>query len=116
MLWNAINDPLFGYLQDNSNWSIFTSRKKAIYYGGPIWAITFLLPWFQWVDYSKPENSWIVGIHLIVVLCAYDSMLTFVLLAHCALSAEISTVHSDRLRLIKYQQVSKLREFTKIFY
>ena len=105
MLWNAINDPLFGYFQDNSNWSIFTSRKKAIYYGGPIWALTFLLPWFQWADYSKPENGWVVGLHLIVSLCAFDAMLTFVLLAQCALSAEISTRHADRLQLIKYQQV-----------
>ncbi|CAK8698084.1 transmembrane protein 180-like [Clavelina lepadiformis] len=108
MIWNAINDPLFGYLQDNSNWSLFRSRKKAIYYGAPIWALTFLLPWFQWADYTKPTNNWIIGLHLMFTLCAYDSLLTFVLLAQCALSAEISTKHEDRLQLVKYQQVASL--------
>ena len=48
MLWNAINDPLFGYFQDNSDWPVFRQRKMSIYYGAPVWAFTFMLPWFNW--------------------------------------------------------------------
>nr|CAB3267058.1 transmembrane protein 180 [Phallusia mammillata] len=114
MLWNAINDPLFGYLQDNSNWALCRSRKKAVYYGAPIWALTFLLPWFPWADYEKFPA--VAGLHLIVTLCAYDAMLTFVLLAQCALFAEISTKPEDRLRLIKYNQIASVLGSTSVFW
>jgi len=115
MLWNAVNDPLFGYFQDNSSWAIFRQRKMSIYYGAPIWAFTFILPWFQWSDYSNPENSWIAGVQLVVCLCAYDTMLTFVLLAHCAVFTEISTDLEDRLQLTKYQQVASVLGSTSVF-
>ncbi|XP_076805110.1 transmembrane protein 180-like [Clavelina lepadiformis] len=108
MIWNSINDPLFGYLQDNSNWSLFRSRKKAIYYGAPVWVVTFLLPFFPWADYTKVENNWIIGAHLTVSLCAYDSLYTYVCLANCSLFVEISTKLKDKLQLIKYQQVASL--------
>ncbi|XP_002123468.2 transmembrane protein 180 [Ciona intestinalis] len=115
MLWNAINDPLFGYIQDNSSWALCRSRKKAIYYGAPLWALFFLLPWFKWADYDIASNTWIAGLHLIVTLCAYDSMLTFVLLAQCALFAEISTKQEDRLRLVKYQQIASVIGSSSVF-
>uniref|UniRef100_H2YRD7 Major facilitator superfamily associated domain-containing protein n=1 Tax=Ciona savignyi TaxID=51511 RepID=H2YRD7_CIOSA len=115
MIWNAINDPLFGYIQDNSSWAMCRSRKKAIYYGAPLWALFFLLPWFQWADYNNGANTWLAGIHLIVTLCAYDSMLTFVLLAQCALFAEISTKPEDRLRLVKYQQIASVIGSSSVF-
>lgn len=48
------------------------------------------------------------GVHLMVALCAFDALLTFVLLAQCALFAEISSHHQSRLRLVKYNQVAML--------
>lgn len=115
MIWNAINDPIFGYFQDNSNWAIFRKRKLSIYYGAPLWALTFLMPWFQWANYSDGNNSWIAGIQLIVCLCLYDTMLTFVLLAHCAIFAEISTNLEDRLQLTKYHQVASVLGSCSVF-
>ncbi|XP_060696574.1 transmembrane protein 180-like [Hemiscyllium ocellatum] len=106
MLWNALNDPLFGYFQDNANFSCCAKRRLSILYGAPLYAIAFLLPWFPWRDYQ--EGDWLCGLHLVIALCAYDGMLTFVLLAQCALFAEISTKHENRLQLIKYNQVALL--------
>ncbi|XP_072916237.1 transmembrane protein 180-like isoform X1 [Hemitrygon akajei] len=106
MVWNAFNDPLFGYLQDNSSLRCCTQRRLSILYGAPFYAIAFLLPWFPWRDYS--EGDWLCGVHLVIALCAFDGMLTFVLLAQCALFAEISTRHESRLLLIKYNQVASL--------
>lgn len=115
MLWNAVNDPLFGYFQDNSDWPIFRQRKMSIYYGAPVWALTFMLPWFKWVDTTDGEHSWIAGIHLVICLCAYDTMLTFVLLAHCAVFTEISSDLEDRLRLTRYHQVASVLGSTSVF-
>ncbi|KAK1164856.1 transmembrane protein 180-like [Acipenser oxyrinchus oxyrinchus] len=106
MIWNAVNDPLFGYIQDNSRVPCFSKRRLSILYGAPFYALTFLLAWFPWRSYEA--GDWLSGVHLIVTLCAFDGMLTFVLLAQCALFAEISTHHENRLTLIKYNQVASL--------
>ncbi|XP_019963238.2 transmembrane protein 180-like [Paralichthys olivaceus] len=106
MVWNAINDPLFGYLQDNSRVACCSQRRLSILYGAPFYSLSFLIAWFPWRNYAP--NDWLSGLHLMVALCAFDAMLTFVLLAQCALFAEISSHHQNRLRLIKYCQVASL--------
>ncbi|XP_068574947.1 transmembrane protein 180-like [Cebidichthys violaceus] len=106
MVWNAINDPLFGYLQDNSRVPCCSQRRLSILYGAPLYSLAFLIAWFPWQTYSP--GDWLSGIHLMVALCAFDAMLTFVLLAQCALFAEISNHHQSRLRLVKYSQVASL--------
>lgn len=106
MVWNAVNDPLFGYLQDNSRVPCCSQRRLSILYGAPLYSLAFLLAWFPWRSYTP--GDWLSGLHLTVVLCAFDGMLTFVLLAQCALFAEISSHHQNRLRLVKYNQVASL--------
>ncbi|XP_060946337.1 transmembrane protein 180-like isoform X1 [Limanda limanda] len=106
MVWNAINDPLFGYLQDNSRVAFCSQRRLSILYGAPFYSLSFLIAWFPWRSYAP--NDWLSGLHLMVALCVFDAMLTFVLLAHSALFAEISSHHQNRLRLIKYNQVASL--------
>ncbi|KTF83932.1 hypothetical protein cypCar_00013960 [Cyprinus carpio] len=106
MIWNALNDPLFGYLQDNSRMECCSRRRLSILYGAPLYCLSFLLAWFPWRTYEP--DDWLSGVHLMVTLCAFDGMLTFVLLAQCALFAEISGHHQNRLRLIKYSQVASL--------
>ncbi|XP_051797016.1 transmembrane protein 180-like isoform X2 [Acanthochromis polyacanthus] len=106
MVWNAVNDPLFGYLQDNSKVRCCSQRRLSILYGAPLYSLAFLLAWFPWRSYQP--DDWLSGLHLMVALCAFDAMLTFVLLAQCALFAEMSTQHQNRLRLIKYSQVASL--------
>lgn len=114
MIWNAINDPLFGYIQDNSKTGFCSIRRHSILYGAPFYALAFLLPWFPWKDYS--EGEWLSGVHLMVALCIFDGMLTFVLLAQCALFAEISSKHESRLQLIKYNQVATLLGSSSILF
>ncbi|XP_078126269.1 transmembrane protein 180-like isoform X1 [Sander vitreus] len=106
MVWNAINDPLFGYMQDNSRVPCCSQRRLSILYGAPLYSLAFLLAWFPWQTYAP--GDWLSGLHLMVALCAFDGMLTFVLLAQCALFAEISSHHQSRLRLVKYSQVASL--------
>lgn len=114
MIWNAINDPLFGYIQDNSRLRCCARRQVSILYGAPLYGLAFLLPWFPWRRYG--EGDWVCGLHLIIALCAFDALLTFVLLAQCALFAESSTRHDSRLRLIKYNQVATLIGSTSVLF
>ncbi|XP_053551022.1 transmembrane protein 180 isoform X2 [Bombina bombina] len=114
MIWNAINDPLFGYIQDNSKIPFCSKRRLSILYGAPFYTLAFLLPWFPWRNYA--EGDWLSGVHLVVALCVFDGMLTFVLLAQCALFTEISTKHDTRLQLIKYNQMASLLGSTSILF
>ena len=106
MIWNAVNDPLFGYIQDNYDFAWVKSRRHSILYGAPLWALSFALPWFPWGDYST--YTWLSSFQLTVSLCFYDAMFTFVLLAQCALFAEMSTDQTDRVRLVRYSQIASL--------
>ncbi|XP_076866250.1 transmembrane protein 180-like [Brachyhypopomus gauderio] len=114
MIWNAVNDPLFGYLQDNSRVPCCSRRRLSILYGALFYGLAFLLAWFPWRVYEPGE--WVSGVHLVVTLCAFDGMLTFVLLAQCALFAEISAQHDNRLRLIKYNQVASLAGSSSVLF
>lgn len=114
MIWNAINDPLFGYVQDNYNFSWVKSRRHSILYGALPFVISFLLPWFGWSDFSQP--SLLAGVQLLVVLCLYDALFTFVLLAQCALFTEMSRKQEDRLRLVRYSQVASMLGSSSVFF
>jgi len=109
MIWNAVNDPLFGCLQDNvRSWSVFRSRRLSILYGAPLFVVAFILPWFPWANYESSGSAWLAGVQLTVVLCFYDAMFTFVLLAQCALLAEMSSSQADRVRMVRYSQAAGL--------
>ena len=103
LIWNAINDPLFAYIQDSTNFKFTKTRRESIMSSGPLFAFSFLLPWVPLSD-----NSVIVGLHLITSLFIWDTLFTFVGLAQSALSAEISTDSYDRVKLMQYSTLGPL--------
>jgi hypothetical protein len=80
-LWNASNDPVFGYLSDISG----LKRTKAIRYGGWLWCLSFL---FIWIPTSSTRNGVLDALHFALSLCLYDGALTFVELNHSALLSD----------------------------
>src|SRR5512142_3472033 len=52
-LWNAVNDPLLGYISDRTKSSI-GRRLPYIRYGAPIFALAFIL---LWIDIPGSEGS-----------------------------------------------------------
>ena len=103
LIWNAVNDPLFAYCQDNYQTRFTRTRRESILYGAPFFSLSFLIPWFSWGN-----NPTIVGIHLICALCFYDTMFTFIGLAMCCLFTEISQDEQDRLKLTRCGQMASL--------
>ncbi|XP_063447641.1 transmembrane protein 180-like isoform X2 [Mytilus trossulus] len=97
LTWNVINDPLFGYIQDSKRLRITKTRRESILYCGPILVTTFIIPWFPWGD-----NSWVVGLHLILSLVSWDTVCTFMSLTMSALFVELSDKTEDRILLTKY--------------
>jgi hypothetical protein len=75
MIWNAVNDPVFGWLQDSSKLSCIRRRHLAILYGAPIFVLR----------YSSVESSLYVLhsvsslIHCLSQFCNYKYDLMFLL-------------------------------------
>lgn len=103
LIWNAINDPLFAYCADNKNIRFMSTRRNMVLYGAPFFALSFLVPWFQW-----SPNPTIIGLHLIIALCFWDTMFTLVGLASCCLFTEISQDPSKRITLTRYATLGSL--------
>ncbi|TMS35301.1 hypothetical protein L596_002732 [Steinernema carpocapsae] len=104
MVWNAINDPIFGYIQDigcGVKWLM--NRRKVVLYMGPLFALSFLLFWFPW-----GTGGLIASVQLLICLFVFDSLLTLVLSAYCGMMVELSVREKDRLRLVVYGEVLSL--------
>lgn len=74
-----------------------------ILYMGPIYSASFLLFWFPW---ATGTPAWLVGLHMLVALFVFDTMFSLVLSAYCGLFTELSTEHSDRVRVVIYMEIS----------
>jgi GPH family glycoside/pentoside/hexuronide:cation symporter len=90
---NAINDPLLGQMSDRTNRQRWGSRRLIFMrYGGPLWALTFLLVWFPW----SLDNQIIIFLHFVVSLCLFDTFYTLVVLVWLALLPEMTTDIDER--------------------
>ncbi|VDD79306.1 unnamed protein product [Mesocestoides corti] len=88
LLWNAINDPIFGWLLDKK-----ILRARFISICGPFLGLAFLSTWFpHWLP-NFP------GLRFVIVLCTYDTALTLVELMKSSLLADLAVSQVDRSRL-----------------
>ncbi|XP_045191817.2 transmembrane protein 180-like [Mercenaria mercenaria] len=114
LVWNAINDPLFAYCQDSTNFRCSRTRRESVLYAAPLFALSFIVPWFPW---GNPDTlqPWVTGIHLITALCFWDTMYTYVGLAGCCLFTEMTDDNTERLKMVKYNQIGYLLGSSSIF-
>ncbi|CAK5083717.1 unnamed protein product [Meloidogyne enterolobii] len=105
LIWNAINDPLFGYLQDvGGTW--MQSRARIFTYFGPFFVISFLITWFPWGNKDSPP--YVEGLHLIVSLFFYDAFFSCIGVAWSALYSDTTRDHRKRVKGIKFAQLASL--------
>ena len=111
MLWNMVNDPLFGWLTDrgyfsargasSTSTSVLSRRLGAIRSGGWLWAVAFMCVWWS----PGPAYPTLTGLYSLAVLCFYDGMLSFVEVNHSALLAEIGSSDAERAEANMYAAV-----------
>ncbi|MHA1804326.1 MAG: MFS transporter, partial [Promethearchaeota archaeon] len=90
---NAVNDPLMGQLSDKTNREKWGGRRiPFIKYGAPIWAITYALTWFPW----SYDNQILIFLQFVTFTCAYDTMMTLVILCWMALLPEMTSDIQER--------------------
>ncbi len=71
-IWNAVNDPLFGYISDRTK-SKLGRRIPYIRYGTPIFVLSFIL---FWLDLPGMNTQIGLFIQMLLALFVYDSLYT----------------------------------------
>jgi Na+/melibiose symporter-like transporter len=92
LLWNALNDPLFGWLSDRYITSIY-HRLDYLKICAPLFSLSSLLFWYPFVDI----NSSLLGLQLVFSLCLYDTFLTMIDLNYSSLLIDISVCKRETL-------------------
>ncbi len=90
-IWNAINDPLFGYITDSTR-SRHGRRIPYMRFTAPFLAFTFILVWFA--PQGAKDN--ILFIWMLVSMLLYDTAYTIIGLVYSALLPEITESDAER--------------------
>ncbi len=99
-IWNALNDPLFGILQERINTDM-GRRIPVLRFGALFYALTFIICWFPFMGNTQIALFW----NLLLVLFLFDSMFTMVGLVITALPAEMCITQEARSNLSLYNVI-----------
>ncbi len=91
-IWNAVNDPLFGYISDRTK-SGLGRRVPYIRYGAPLYGLCFALCWcvFPWAG-----NQWAMFFQMLVSLFLFDALYTAIATSLYVMPYEITVDNKAR--------------------
>lgn len=101
-IWNALNDPIFGYISDKTK-SKKGRRIPFLRYTAPFLALTFILVWF--VPPSLDDFS--IFLWMLISMALYDTSYTIIGLVYSALLPEVTEDDKER---------GELQKFSSLFY
>lgn len=93
-VWNAINDPIFGFITDNTR-SKMGRRIPYMRFTAPFLALTFILVWFAPQGAGEITQFW----WMLVTMLLYDTAYTIIGLVHGALMPELTESDVERNQL-----------------
>ncbi|TFG21694.1 MAG: MFS transporter [Promethearchaeota archaeon] len=101
LIWNTLNDVIFGYYSDKST-SEKGRRLPYIRYGAPFFAIAFIYFWFPLPGtYPGDVNNgqMMKFFQLVSAFLFFDTMLTIVILSFISLPPEMSESTEERTKI-----------------
>ncbi len=93
-IWNAVNDPLFGFISDNTR-SKHGRRIPYMRFTAPFLALSFISVWFA----PRGTGQVMVFVWMLVTMVLYDSCYTIIGLVYSALLPEITESDTERNHL-----------------
>ncbi|MHA1340732.1 MAG: MFS transporter [Promethearchaeota archaeon] len=93
MIWNTINDPIFGYITDNTRTKI-GRRIPYIRYGAIFYGLSFLLCWVPFAN-----SQWGLFWNFFLVLFLFDTMYSIIGTCFYCLPNEMTTIPAERTKL-----------------
>ncbi len=94
MIWNAINDPLFGHISDRTR-TKYGRRIPYLMICSPLLSINFIIMYFAPIESSQ----WTKFTWLLISLITYDSFFTIVSINFTSLLAELSINPQERAKI-----------------
>ena len=92
-IWNAINDPIYGYLADRGKHHL-GRRIPWIRYGAPVMALFFILSWIPFP--AMAGNDWFLFFQMILMLFLFDTVYTAVASAIYVMPYEMAVTSKAR--------------------
>ncbi|MBN1488087.1 MAG: MFS transporter [Anaerolineae bacterium] len=97
-IWNAVNDPLFGYISDRTK-SGLGRRIPYIRYGAPIYVLGFIAFWINWPGESQ---TWLF-IQLLLSLFVFDSLYTAIATSIYVMPFEMAISNKARSSILVWK-------------
>jgi len=98
-IWNAINDPLFGYISDRTK-SEIGRRIPYIRYGAPFYSLIFII---SWVAFPWQGNQTAMFIQMLVTLFLFDALYTAIATALYVMPYEMTVDNRERGSIMTYK-------------
>ncbi|MBN2157620.1 MAG: MFS transporter [Candidatus Lokiarchaeota archaeon] len=100
-IWNAINDPLLGTLQDRTK-TRMGRRIPYLRFGSFVYGALFILCWYP---LGNIANELVLFFNLLLALCAFDTLFTMLGCILYPLPAEIAIKSSNRSTLMVWSNI-----------
>ncbi len=100
-VWNAINDPLFGYISDSKSHKKLGRRIPYMRFTAPLLCLGFILVWFVPVTW----DNFSIFLWMLISMLIYDTAYTIIFLAYSALLPEITESDWERGEFQKYSGI-----------
>jgi glycoside/pentoside/hexuronide:cation symporter, GPH family len=101
-IWNAVNDPLFGYISDRTR-SKLGRRMPYIRYGAPIYTVAFIFCWLPLP--ATQNNQFALFLQLLVGLFAFDTLYTAIASAVYVMPYEMALSNKARGSILVWKVI-----------
>ncbi len=102
IVWNAVNDPLFGFVEDRTKSKKYGRRIPYLRFGSPIYTILFLLCWFPLVNVNVEIALFL---NYLIILYAFDTIYTIIGLITYSLPAEMAVSSKSRASIMVFGSI-----------
>ena len=102
IVWNTLNDPLFGFIEDRTKSKKYGRRIPYIRFGGLVYGALFIL---SWIPFFSSDNQIGLFFNMLIMLFLFDTLFTMIGLISYSLPAEMAITNTARSKLNVYGSV-----------
>jgi glycoside/pentoside/hexuronide:cation symporter, GPH family len=100
-IWNAVNDPLFGWISDRTR-SGLGRRIPYIRYGAPLYALSFILCWINW---PGSGDQTLLFVQFLLLLFLFDTLYTAIATSIYVMPYEMAVSNKARSTIFLWKIV-----------
>ena len=108
-IWNAVNDPIYGFLADRTH-SKLGRRIPWIRYGAPIMAVIYALMWLPALE-GNGVAQWLLFLQELIGLFLYDILYTAIASAIYVMPYEMAVTNKARNKIFLFNILFSLINF-----